>query len=127
MTETAYTKGAVSGRKLSIRVSLHVHPNQTFKSDRRRDWPSIPHRHWVNTTCQQAAIWQLVLACSLSTQLQSAARASRQARIETYGDKTEALADALFNRAGIGGNRAWDVMHKTRRKHPLNGFFNCRF
>ena len=127
MTETAYIKGALSGRKLSTSVGLHVNHNQTFKSNRKRDWPAILHRHWVNTTCQQAAIWQLVLTCSLSTQLQSAARASRQARIETYGDKTEALADALLNRAGIGSNRAWDVMRKTRREHPLDGCFNCRF
>ena len=127
MTEPAFIKGALSGTNFSTSVNLHVNPNQTFKSDRRRDWPAIPYRHRLNTTCRQAVIWQLVLACSLSTQLQSAARASRQARIETYGDKPEALADALLNHAGIGGNRAWDVMRKTRRKHPLNGFFNCWF
>ena len=39
MTETAYIKGALSGRKLSTSVSLHVNPNQKFESDRRRAGP----------------------------------------------------------------------------------------
>ncbi|MEC9192570.1 MAG: hypothetical protein VYC52_08505, partial [Pseudomonadota bacterium] len=72
MTETTYIKAALSGRKPSTSVSLHVNPNHTFKRGRRRDGRAIPYdEDQVNTTCQQANIWQLVLACSLSTQLQS--------------------------------------------------------